>query len=285
MGGALVLCGIGGGTLLSVTTDYEADTGCPAVHLERIAAAGFTHVHWCHHWNTDFLYSSAEIGAIAGWLSDLGLSVTDMHGSAGREKEWCSTVDYCRLSGVELVANRLAMAEALGTDVVVMHLPDLHASPDASAWAAVWRTLDALHPAAEAHGVRIAIENGSTVESFEAIGAVLDRCPPDYVGLCYDSGHGNMLGTGLEWLERFADRLIAVHLHDNDGSGDQHRIPFDGSVDWPRLAGIVAHSSYEKWASLEVSMRTYGAEEPAVFLTKAKDTGARIGRMMDAHRG
>ena len=76
---------------LSLTTDYATDTGNPEPYLKRIAEAGFSHVHWCHHWNTDFLYSPYEIAQIAEWLDDFGLRLLDLHAvrlcrSAGRCK-------------------------------------------------------------------------------------------------------------------------------------------------------------------------------------------------------
>jgi len=61
--------------MLSITTDYFADTGDPAPYLRRIARAGFSHVHWCHEWNTDHLYSSQEITRISQELRECGLRV------------------------------------------------------------------------------------------------------------------------------------------------------------------------------------------------------------------
>ena len=46
---------------LSITTDYLKDTGDPEPYLKKISAAGFTHIHWCHEWDTDFIYSESEI--------------------------------------------------------------------------------------------------------------------------------------------------------------------------------------------------------------------------------
>jgi len=71
---------------LSITTDYAADTGSPEPYLRRIADADFSHIHWCHHWDTDFLYSRWEIDQIRHWLQDFGLRLLDLHASAGREK-------------------------------------------------------------------------------------------------------------------------------------------------------------------------------------------------------
>ncbi len=236
--------------MLSITTDYAKDTGCPAPFLEKIAAAGFTHVHWCHHWNTDFIYSRHEISQIEKWLGDFGLKLLDLHASAGVEKNWGSLVEYERLSGVELVLNRLEMTAALGGGAIVIHLPDLeqnslHRKP-------LYKSLDVLLSAAKALKVKIAVENGS----FDAIESVFNDYPDDCLGLCYDSGHGNMGACrGLKDLDRLKSRLIAVHLHDNDGVSDLHRPMFTGTVDWNELAGIIAESAYDKCPSTEANMR------------------------------
>ena len=84
--------------MLSITTDYVHDTGSPEPYLRAIGEAGFTHVHWCHHWNTDFLYSTHEIDQISQWLDTYGLQVLDIHASHGREKAWASPLAYQRLA-------------------------------------------------------------------------------------------------------------------------------------------------------------------------------------------
>ena len=268
--------------MLSVTTDYATDVGCPEPCLRRIADAGFSHVHWCHQWNTDFIYSEAEIEQIHLWLREYGLILNDLHGSDGVEKCWVSPLEYERRAGVELVANRIAMAARLGGDVVIMHQGS---EPDGAAdkelyWSQMWRSLDALEPIARDHGVRIAIENGI----FAALRPVLERYAPDYVGLCYDAGHGNVSGDGLDETDALTDRLISIHLHDNDGTGDQHNLLFSGTVDWARLAGIIAGSAYEKCISMEVSMRNSGIEDEVAFLAKAFDTGTTFAEMVEKAR-
>jgi sugar phosphate isomerase/epimerase len=112
--------------MLSITTDYFNDSGNPAPYLRRIAEAGFSHIHWCHHWRSDFLYSDAEIDQISKWLQEFGLQLNDLHGSEGMEKSWVSAQEYRRLAGVELVKNRIYMAAKLGGDVVIMHETTIH---------------------------------------------------------------------------------------------------------------------------------------------------------------
>ena len=74
--------------MLSLTTDYVTSRGAAAPYLRRIAAAGFTHIHWCHEWNTDYVYDSDELDGIQKCLTDCGLQLLDLHGSAGHAHRW-----------------------------------------------------------------------------------------------------------------------------------------------------------------------------------------------------
>lgn len=268
---------------LSLTTDYATSTGSPGVYLKRIADAGFSHVHWCHQWNTDFLYGKAEVDHIAAWLAEYGLAVIDLHGSAGVEKRWGSRVEYEREAGVELVANRIEMTARLESDVCIMHLPPELFLPDSNRedWDRLYRSLDELHPLSMSAGVRIAIENGD----FDRIQPVLERYESDFVGVCYDSGHGNLIPDGIERLNAVRDRLISVHLHDNDGTADQHLLPFTGTVDWRRLAAVMADSVYRKCVSMESAIGRTGIDDEQQFLRQAYERGMRFAQMIDDERG
>jgi len=253
---------------LSITTDYVTGTGDPSPYLKRIAEAGFTHVHWCQHWHTDFIYTEPELVAIEGWMKDFGLKLLDLHGTTGPEKDWTSETEYQRQAGVELVKNRVAMAARLGGDVVIMHI---RFEP---AWPPLRRSLDELRPFVMERGVRIAIENGK----LPAVANVLRDYEPAYVGLCYDSGHGNIGFMDPDSLESFKDRLLSVHLHDNDGTCDQHRLMFTGTIDWARLARIMAASSYTKCISMEVGCGE--DEDETAFLAQAYQDGRRFSEMV-----
>ena len=53
------------------------------------------------------------------------------------------------------------------------------------------------------------------------------------LGFCFDSSHAN-LKDQFYLLEDHGNRLSALHLSDNDGSADQHRLPFDGKIDFEK---------------------------------------------------
>lgn len=275
--------------MLSIATDYCADTGSPEPHLRAIAEAGFSHIHWCHQWNKDFIYHPSEIEQIGRWLKQYGLALADLHGSQGQEKDWGAPEEYRRLAGVELVANRVEMTAALGGDAVVMHMqPEpLEPSLNAAYWVQVFKTFDALEPVCRRNRIRIAVENVGKAEPqcaycFDTIARVFSRYGPDYVGLCYDCGHGNFAGDGLDRLAQHKDRLAVLHLHDNDGTKDQHMLPFTGTVDWPRLARLIAESTYRKGVTLEIGIRNSGFTEPALLLRAAVDAARKLDAMIRA---
>ena len=284
---------------MSLTSDFSGSTGEPDLSLRALAEAGFTNVLWCHHWNDDFLYGNDEIKYLASLFRDLGLSLSDIHGSQGVEKSWISPLEYRRKAGVELVANRIQLLQALeGDGTIMMHIPLFPTDGDEAARAvvreqfdALCRSLDDLMPLLEKSGTAIAVEN-MWFNDWELIEVLLSRYPSERLGICYDSGHGNAnINNQLDTLERNKGRLIALHLHDNDGTSDQHLQPYLGTVDWDRLAGIIATSSYTRPMSFETTItntpfRIEGltpVQQPyEARLAFAKDAYARCVRFAEA---
>lgn len=274
--------------------DFEAGIGNPEKYLKAIAEAGFSHVHWCHHWSGDFSYSESEMAHIGKLLEKYNLILADIHGSEGKEKFWYSPQEYARLAGVELVKNRIEFCARFGGDAVVMHAYPMRSEAE---WDRLRKTLDALMPFALERGVKIAIENlidfrgvrfdGVPIEEAEdnwgLIQQIFDQYPAEFIGLCYDSGHANLGYDRSAELEKFLDRLLVLHLHGNDGTNDQHRNLFVNDLDWDNLAKVIAKSPYDKPMSLEVMVSELDADEPA-FLKTAFSTGNRFSEMVSNYR-
>jgi sugar phosphate isomerase/epimerase len=55
----------------------------------------------------------------------------------------------------------------------------------------------------------------------------------------------------IDLLEKYGNRLGAIHLHDNDGTADQHLIPFDGSVPWDNVMARLKKTGYSGDLTLE----------------------------------
>ncbi len=268
--------------MFSINTDYIKDHDSPEPYLRQIAEAGFSHVHWVHHWKGDFLYSKSEIDQIGRWLKEYGLKLNDLHATEGREKFWLSTDEYAQLAGVELVKNRLDMTAQLGGDAIVMHIQPywLDDNPRPQFWDVFQRSMDAVLPYARERGVKIAFENLYPI-NHETLKQVLARYSPDDVGICYDPGHGNIVGSGLDFLEVVKERLLVLHLNDNDGSGDQHKLMFSATVDWARMARLVATSSYDKPLGMEVVIKNMETDDEPTFLAQGMETCTRFANLLN----
>lgn len=83
---------------------------------------------------------------------------------------------------------------------------------------------------AKEYGVRIALENLRRTDYLEK---ALSQIPNAY--FCFDCGHELLYDGGFGILEKYKDRLLCVHLHDNMGDKDSHLLPFDGAIDWERM--------------------------------------------------
>jgi sugar phosphate isomerase/epimerase len=259
---------------LSMTTDYISDVGDPEPYLRRIARAGFKNIQWIHYWKHDFIYTQPEVQHIANIMKELHLSIYDIHGSAGTEKNWFSTIEYKRLAGVEIVKNRIEMCKALGGSVAVMHIPILN-SENIERWRQLKRSLNELEKFCIKKGVKIAVEN-EPFDEFKGIIELFSEYGPEFIGLCYDSGHGNIGEHGLKNLDSVKERLISLHLHDNNGLEDQHKPIFSGTVDWIELSRIIAESRYNKFLTFEISMKSSKTKSENAFLKSAYSNGLKL---------
>lgn len=98
-------------------------------------------------------------------------------------------------------------------------------------------------------GVKIAFEN---VNESKYVEYVLDRIKDDNVGLCLDSGHYHCFSMDKFDFTKYKNRIFAVHLHDNNGKEDEHKIPGDGSLDWSNFLKHLKNCNYNGPITLEL---------------------------------
>lgn len=77
-------------------------------------------------------------------------------------------------------------------------------------------------------------------------------------------------------MSRYGSRLMALHLHDNDGSSDQHCLPFDGTVDWQKVMKNISQTGYQGAVALEVNNTGYEDRHPEEFLHLAYERAKRL---------
>jgi len=75
--------------------------------------------------------------------------------------------------------------------------------------------------------------------------------------VCLDTGHINAFSRlpVKRWWEVLGERVIALHLHDNDGLSDDHLPPGNGIFDFPALVGLLRDRDTLPLMTLEVDIR------------------------------
>lgn len=127
---------------------------------------------------------------------------------------------------------------------------------------------------AERLNVNIAIENMSRHEYLDCI---FQNIHSERLGLCFDSGHCNIFTPEHDLLMQYGDRLMALHLHDNDGADDWHSLPFSGNVCWDDIAIKLKTFSYSGAIALEVGNKKFEhISKPDEFLRLAIDSAVRM---------
>ena len=102
---------------------------------------------------------------------------------------------------------------------------------------------------AEKNNINIALEN---VRKPEYIEYIFKNIESDKLKFCYDCGHENCFTPEIDFLEKYGKKLTALHLHDNDGTCDQHLLPFNGNVNWKRIMSKLKELNYTGPLSFEL---------------------------------
>jgi sugar phosphate isomerase/epimerase len=122
-------------------------------------------------------------------------------------------------------------------------------------WLQNMETAQSLLKVANDYGVKIAIENVPEpypflMKSVEDFKKFYDEIDED-IGLVLDIGHANINGQIELFLKTFADRIVHIHAHDNDGRNDQHMGIGYGNINWKNVADLLKRTAYDKVVIIE----------------------------------
>lgn len=92
-------------------------------------------------------------------------------------------------------------------------------------------------------GFTVSVENSIFPNHFFS---VLDKFTGPEFAHCFDCGHWNAFMRDYDVPGKYAGRLRATHIHDNDGKHDLHILPFDGCADWNVIAAKLAKAPYSR---------------------------------------
>jgi len=198
-------------------------------------------------------------------LQSTGTAFVDAHAPFGVVEDLNLPLENLRPAMLMRQKLALEIIADFGVDSITCHVGDTPADFEAYSLDylhdCILRSLDELLPVAERLGITIAIENiWFATSTPEKLLAIIGHFDSANLGLCYDAGHANLMAkdSGVEkahpvdaWkrfgpvpydpriLEKMLPAVTTCHLHDNNGVHDEHLLPGRGTIDWPRIIGLL----------------------------------------------
>jgi len=124
-------------------------------------------------------------------------------------------------------------------------------------WQLNLRSVRTLLTIAKKLGVEVSMEN--TPEPFHFLVKRLQDFALFYselgsdgnIGITLDIAHANTNQQVFDFIEKFADKIVHVHISDNEGKYDSHRGIGYGKIDWEAVAKALKGINYKGIVMLE----------------------------------
>ncbi len=176
-------------------------------------------------------------------IEETGMPISQCHAYFGKTK---SIEEY-----KERVARSIELAGRMHISWAVVH-PITH-KEDVTLEESICENVGffkQLQTVAAPGGVGVAFENihGTEYATAEALIALCQEAEPyGSVGVCWDTGHANMVPdmNQAESIMRLGKLLKCTHIHDNHGKTDEHTLPMMGNIEWQPIIKALKESGYE----------------------------------------
>ena len=227
---------------------------------------------------------------VKAYAEKIGIAIPQVHGRLyGFGVDEAGDEAFIKNSELDCIA-----ANALGAKYCVVHTPAItwvgDGHTDDEMFDISDRLFGSILPFAKREGVKIAAEthgNSGKYQKMEFFGYVdnliecinRSRSLGDYadsICVCVDTGHTNMTvrygnPSVPEVIRKLGNMVEVLHLHDNDGVTDQHKIPMTGTINWDETMTALRDIGFNGWYNLENDITHFGQgfeKEEAIFSTK-----------------
>jgi sugar phosphate isomerase/epimerase len=110
-------------------------------------------------------------------------------------------------------------------------------------------------------GMTLCLENCG--QDAPELKAIISAAGGEGLAICLDTGHHNLIkGNQGKFIREAGPLLQALHLHDNDGSGDQHLMPYGaGKINWTDVFSALKEVGYRGLYNWEIPGERRGPVE------------------------
>ena len=236
-----------------------------------LAATGFESVFTCGN-------DEELICAVSKKCQQNGIQYEALHAPwTNINALWSDTEDTRKV--MDTFRKSADLAENYGIPILVVHISSKEDCPHVTDIGL--RNFDEFVNYAAKKNLLVAVENQRKLGNIATILEVYGK--ETNVQFCWDVGHEKCFAYGREYMPLFGDRCVMTHIHDNFGryNGDDHLLPYDGTIDFRRTAELIHNANYQGTLMLEVDQPREGSEKYAnlsmeQFVSKAYAAVNRI---------
>lgn len=192
-----------------------------------------------------------------------------------------------RQAALAFTGDYIQCAAALGADTVLVMPgtvdvpwdPSRPVVPAKKVWERATLSLNALLPAAEQHGVVMALENVWSkflTGPFE-FAAFVDSFASPWIKCYFDAGNVAINGYPEHWIEILGERIARVHIkgfNRRDGGGtlaDFTESLFDSTIDWQAVMDALRAIGYDRTLTAEMIVSANGLPDDALAAKASRE--------------
>lgn len=253
---------------IAVTDFYGYDEDYKT-RLNRIKKAGFTSVLLSN--DKRYKKQNGPFGKRIKYLRKLGLKVSSLHASYITSILHQLTNEGKIGDKIEKgIIKEIKLAHKYGIKNLVVHIIGNHSQT-------LLQRINYMLKFCEKYDVNLCVENIDQIEIFDFIHQNIKH---NKLKFCYDSGHNHCFAKDKKYFPQYSNLLACVHLHDNDGTADQHK-PFDmgGNIDMQELAHNLSQTNLAS-LDFEIMPRQQLFENPDDLLNKVYENAQKIIKYM-----
>jgi sugar phosphate isomerase/epimerase len=177
-----------------------------------------------------------------------------------------------RIDAMDEIKRALEIAEQIPFRFLIQHVGVTDESYDERKFEAAMTSIEHLRAFAKPLGVSILLENiPNELSTPERLVEFIRTSHMEDVGVCFDVGHANMMGTVGQAFEVLKGHIRSTHVHDNQRTKDTHMWPGQGSIDWKEAMELLRSAPHTPPLLMEIE-----GDEKVDTVEKMKETFEKL---------
>lgn len=268
---------------------YYGFSGNPNIRAEKIAKAGFDCVITCFDKKLNKENGTAKCQVKQ--LKEHKLLPSSLH-MRYKTSELMYFWQNCKIGNKQekSLIKDVKLAKKYGYSCVVVHL---FGEPNQIGYDRLKRVLKVC----EKVNIPLAIEN---IDDQNCFLKTFENVKSDYMLFCYDAGHNHLFDPDFDYLTKFKDKLICLHLHSNYGENitdeqmaelnntkkdkDLHTLNKYGDIDWDEIAKKLAQVPREINLDYEILLKAHKNETEEEVLSEVYKQACELENMIKLYK-